>query len=47
MVWTDVIQATVMLGSLISVLVISVTKVGGVAEVINRATEGNRLFMYK
>ncbi|KAG4075104.1 hypothetical protein HA402_013499 [Bradysia odoriphaga] len=46
-VWTDVIQAAVMLFSLIFILVMSVTKVGDVAEVLDRAIEGNRLHMYK
>ncbi|KAG4067012.1 hypothetical protein HA402_005651 [Bradysia odoriphaga] len=46
-VWTDVIQAAVMLFSLIFILVMSVTKVGDVAEVLDRAIGGNRLHMYK
>ncbi|XP_037039646.1 sodium-coupled monocarboxylate transporter 1-like isoform X2 [Bradysia coprophila] len=46
-VWTDVIQAGVMLFSLIFILIMSVTKVGDVAEVLDRAIEGNRLHMYK
>lgn len=41
------IQAAVMLGSLLSVLFMSIKRVGGVGEVLDRAIEGNRLHMYK
>jgi len=45
-VWTDVIQACVMLFSLVSIMLISVTNVGGFSEVWSRAVEGNRIQMY-
>lgn len=45
--WTDVVQAIVMLFALICVLIMSVTKVGGFAEVLDRAIAGDRLSMYK
>ncbi|XP_055379206.1 sodium-coupled monocarboxylate transporter 2-like isoform X2 [Condylostylus longicornis] len=44
-VWTDVVQAIIMLFSVILVAILATIKVGGVNEVIERAEAGNRLYM--
>lgn len=46
-VWTDVIQATVMVSSCVLVVVLGVSKVGGLSEVWRRAEEGNRIEFFK
>lgn len=40
----DVLQAFVMVGSVILVAVLGVIKVGGATEVVDRAIEGGRIF---
>lgn len=42
-VWTDVVQAFVMIFSIVTVLVCAVRRVGGFGEVIERAIAGDRL----
>lgn len=42
-VWTDVVQAGIMVGSSILVLIVAVGKVGGLSTVIERAYNGGRL----
>uniref|UniRef100_A0A1B0BS69 Sodium-coupled monocarboxylate transporter 2 n=1 Tax=Glossina palpalis gambiensis TaxID=67801 RepID=A0A1B0BS69_9MUSC len=42
-VWTDVVQGTVMLTSVILVFVLGIIKVGGFSEVFRLATDGQRL----
>lgn len=44
-VWTDVIQAFVMIFAVLVVFVFAVQRVGGVAEVVDRAIAGGRLTM--
>ncbi|XP_055379151.1 sodium-coupled monocarboxylate transporter 1-like [Condylostylus longicornis] len=44
-VWTDVIQATIMLFSVFLVAISAIYKVGGIKEVIERAEAGSRLYM--
>lgn len=44
MVWTDVVQASVMVASVIIVAVLGIIKVGGVSEVWSRAVDGHRIF---
>lgn len=46
-VWTDVFQATIMLGSCILVATIGTYEVGGISEVWRRAEEGNRIEFFK
>lgn len=46
-VWTDVVQAGIMLFSCVLIVVIGVTKVGGLSEVWARADAGNRLELFK
>lgn len=46
-VWTDVIQAGIMVGSCISVVVLGVSKVGGLSEVWRRAEEGHRISFFE
>lgn len=43
-VWTDVLQATVMIGSVVIVAVLGINSSGGLGEVWNRAVEGKRIF---
>lgn len=42
-VWTDVVQAGIMIFSVILVVVISIIKVGGIEEVWARGVTGNRI----
>lgn len=42
-VWTDVVQASVMVVSIVLVACYGVAEVGGVAEVWNRAVAGGRI----
>lgn len=44
MIWTDVVQAFVMVFALLMVIVCAVVRIGGIAETIERAIEGGRLF---
>lgn len=43
MVWTDVMQASVMVISILVVVTMSVLKVGGISTVLDRAIDGGRL----
>lgn len=47
MVWTDVLQALVMVGSVVIVAVSGVIHVGGVEEVWNRGVAGGRIMPYE
>lgn len=42
-VWTDVVQGALMIGSVALVCVLGTIKVGGVGEVLNIASKGSRL----
>lgn len=42
--WTDVLQAVVMVASVVLVAVLGIIKVGGLNEVWDRAVDGNRIF---
>lgn len=42
-VWTDVVQAFVMIFSVVTVLTFAVVRVGSVPEVLARAVDGDRL----
>lgn len=42
-VWTDVFQATIMIGSVLTVFVYSLLKVNGFSEVIRTNLEGKRI----
>lgn len=42
-IWTDVVQAFVMVSSVCTVLACAVMRVGGVAEVVERTIAGDRL----
>lgn len=44
-VWTDVVQAFVMIFAMLVVFILAVQRVGGVSEVVERAIAGNRLTM--
>lgn len=44
MVWTDVLQAAIMVGSVVMVAVLGIHSVGGLSEVWNRAVDGGRIF---
>ncbi|XP_055379150.1 uncharacterized protein LOC129610562 [Condylostylus longicornis] len=44
-VWTDVVQALVMLGSVVLVTALTIIKIGGFEEVFFRASYGGRLYM--
>lgn len=46
-VWADVIQALIMIGSCIVFVVLGVIKVGGLSTVWQRATDGNRIEFFK
>lgn len=46
-VWTDVIQAGIMVSSCVLVVLLGITKVGGLSEVWRRAEEGNRIEFFK
>lgn len=46
-VWTDVVQALIMVGSCIVFVVLGVVKVGGLSTVWERATDGNRIEFFK
>lgn len=43
-VWTDVLQASVMIASIVLVACLGVQQTGGLGEVWNRAVEGGRIF---
>lgn len=43
-VWTDVLQAAVMVASVVLVAMLGITNVGGLNEVWDRAVAGNRIF---
>ncbi|XP_073828202.1 sodium-coupled monocarboxylate transporter 1-like [Musca autumnalis] len=45
-VWTDVVQAGIMITSVVLVAVLGVAKVGGLEKVLNLAEEGGRLNLY-
>lgn len=42
-IWTDVVQALVMVFAITMVLVCAVVRIGGVGETVARATDGDRL----
>lgn len=44
-VWTDVLQAMVMIGSVITVAILGISSVGGLSEVWNRGVQGKRIFV--
>lgn len=46
-VWTDVIQAGIMVSSCVLVCLLGITKVGGLSEVWRRAEDGNRIEFFK
>lgn len=46
-VWTDVVQAGIMVSSCILVVVLGVYQVGGLSEVWRRAEEGNRISFFE
>lgn len=43
-VWTDVLQASVMITSITLVAILGINQTGGFGEVWNRAVEGGRIF---
>lgn len=43
-VWTDVLQASIMIVSVVLVALLGISDVGGLAEVWRRAVDGNRIF---
>lgn len=43
-VWTDVLQAAVMIASVVLVACLGIYKTGGMTEVWNRSVEGGRIF---
>ena len=47
MVWTDVVQAAVMLLPLVLVLVYAVPKIGTISNVIDIAVDGKRIAPFK
>lgn len=47
MVWTDVVQASVMVGSTILSVVMGIRDVGGVSKVVEIAGQGGRLDFFE
>ena len=45
--WTDVLQATIMLIGLVVVIGVGATEVGGIAKVLDIAREGKRLTVFE
>lgn len=43
-IWTDVMQAFVMVFALLMIMVCAVMRIGGISETIDRVIEGGRLF---
>ena len=41
-IWTDVLQSTIMLAGMFFVVISGIINVGGVADVMKRAERGNR-----
>lgn len=46
-IWTDTLQATLMLGSCLVVMIMGINKVGGISEVWEIGEKGKRVTLFK